>query len=88
MGSRQTNKKFIGRGEEREIFAQWLSDPAAPKVLYFHDALEEASKKGGVGKTKLLNKCRTMANGTAVLRSVVQTLSADRRPSYSRWTSF
>lgn len=48
---------FIGREKEIEIFTRWLSDPHAPWILYFYDQLEEADKKGGVGKTWLMRKC-------------------------------
>ena len=52
---------FIGRTEEIGLFTNWLADPTAPWILYFHDALEEEEKKGGVGKTWLLNKCEQVA---------------------------
>ncbi|HZO75235.1 MAG TPA: tetratricopeptide repeat protein [Ktedonobacteraceae bacterium] len=48
---------FIGREKELEIFTRWLADPHAPWIVYFYDQLEEADKKGGVGKTWLLHKC-------------------------------
>ncbi|HLG61220.1 MAG TPA: tetratricopeptide repeat protein [Ktedonosporobacter sp.] len=49
---------FIGREKELEIFTRWLTDPHAPWIVYFYDQLEEADKKGGVGKTWLLHKCK------------------------------
>ena len=50
---------FIGRYTEIDIFKQWFTDtnPDAPKILYFHDALEAKEKKGGAGKTWLLRQC-------------------------------
>lgn len=58
MQNLQTAERFIGRNNELKIFTQWLTDPHAPHILYFHDALEEPEKKGGIGKTWLLQKCQ------------------------------
>jgi tetratricopeptide (TPR) repeat protein len=52
---------FIGRNEELKVFTEWLADPRAPHILYFYDALEEPTKKGGIGKTWLLRKCQEIA---------------------------
>ena len=52
---------FIGRNKEIEIFKQWLQDPKAPWILYFHDAVQEKQREGGVGKTWLLRKCAMLA---------------------------
>jgi 5S rRNA maturation endonuclease (ribonuclease M5) len=48
---------FIGREHEIDIYEQWLTDPNAPRILYFYDAAPEPDKKGGVGKTRLLQEC-------------------------------
>lgn len=55
------NEEFIGRTKEIDIFTSWLGDADAP-ILYFHDALKEIGKKGGIGKTWLLNKCVSIVN--------------------------
>ncbi len=47
---------FVGRHEELDRFMDWLDDPQAPWILYIHDATEEISSKGGIGKTWLLRK--------------------------------
>ena len=54
---------FIGRGYEQALFREWLAaaEPEAPQILFFHDATNVPEKKGGVGKTWLLNKCATLA---------------------------
>ena len=57
----QTTGHFIGRGNEIKIFKQWLFNDRMPHALYFYDELEEKSKKGGIGKTSLLNKFRDIA---------------------------
>lgn len=62
MLDQQTTDDFIGRKREIDIFTSWLGDPNAPWILYFHDALEEEKKKGGVGKTWLLRKCASIAS--------------------------
>jgi tetratricopeptide (TPR) repeat protein len=56
MHNLQAGDHFIGRSNELNIFKQWLADPDARRILYFHDALKGREKKGGVGKTWLLNK--------------------------------
>ena len=56
MAIQSFNEKFIGRSKEIDFFTSWLDDADAP-ILYFHDALKETDKKGGIGKTWLLNKC-------------------------------
>jgi len=57
MYQQEHMSNFIGRAEEIKMFASWLADPNAPRILYIHDKAEEAEKKGGVGKTWLLRKC-------------------------------
>lgn len=47
---------FIGRRVEIATFRKWFADPQAPWLLYIHDTAEEIDKKGGVGKTSLLQK--------------------------------
>jgi tetratricopeptide (TPR) repeat protein len=58
MQNVQDIENFIGRSEELKVFTEWLADPHAAHVLYFYDALEEPTKKGGIGKTWLLKKCQ------------------------------
>ncbi|HWS83335.1 MAG TPA: hypothetical protein VN207_03665, partial [Ktedonobacteraceae bacterium] len=38
-----------------------MIDTEAPWILHFYDALEEKSKKGGIGKTWLLRQCAMLA---------------------------
>lgn len=61
MQNLQVADHFIGRDNELKIFAQWLADEHAPRILYFYDAIEAPEKKGGVGKTWLLRKCQDIA---------------------------
>jgi tetratricopeptide (TPR) repeat protein len=49
--------KFIGRRDQINTYEQWLTTANAPGILYFHDAAPEPDKKGGVGKTRLLQEC-------------------------------
>ncbi len=56
-----TADNFIGRQDEIALFKQWLTTPTSPWILYFHDALEDEGKKGGVGKTWLLRRCAMLA---------------------------
>ena len=60
MYKQQHTDHFIGRTQEIETFTAWLIDPNSPWILYIHDAVEEADKKGGVGKTWLLRRCAEM----------------------------
>ncbi len=55
--------RFIGREKEIDLFRQWLTnkDPVAPWIFYIHDALEKREKKGGVGKTWLLEQFASLA---------------------------
>ncbi len=48
--------EFIGREQEIAFLTEWLADENAPSIVYFHDALEEKEKKGGIGKTWLLRR--------------------------------
>ncbi|HEY4033719.1 MAG TPA: tetratricopeptide repeat protein [Ktedonobacteraceae bacterium] len=61
MLSQEIISNFIGRSRELKIFKQWLTDSDAPWILYFYDAIEEKSKKGGIGKTWLLKQCAMLA---------------------------
>ena len=61
MQNLQDIDHFIGRNKELKVFTEWLADPHAPRILYFYDALEEPTKKGGIGKTWLLGKCQEIA---------------------------
>lgn len=63
MLDEQIVTKFIGHRQELDLFEQWLtsSDPDSPWILFFHDATDIPSQKGGVGKTWLLRKCALMA---------------------------
>jgi tetratricopeptide (TPR) repeat protein len=63
MEDTQIEQNFIGHEREIEIFKQWLTatDPDAPWILFFYDALDEPEQKGGVGKTWLLRKCAMLA---------------------------
>ena len=58
MQNLQTAHHFIGRDNELNLFKKWLVDDQAPHVLYFHDAVKEQDKKGGIGKTWLLRQCQ------------------------------
>jgi tetratricopeptide (TPR) repeat protein len=53
-------ERFIGRAHELDIFQRWLVNEQSSQVLYFYDAAEEANKKGGVGKTYLIRKCKEL----------------------------
>ncbi|QBD79923.1 tetratricopeptide repeat protein [Ktedonosporobacter rubrisoli] len=55
------DEDFIGRGQEIAFFDEWLNSQEAPAIVYFHDALEEAEKKGGIGKTWLLRRLYQLA---------------------------
>jgi hypothetical protein len=57
MYSQPTINRFIGREKEVAYFRDWLNNPHAPRILYFHDAAEEPDRKGGIGKTFLLRYC-------------------------------
>jgi tetratricopeptide (TPR) repeat protein len=63
---KEITEYFIGREKELAIFRAWLRNnaPEAPWILYFHDALEQPEKKGGVGKTSLLQQCAKLARDT------------------------
>ena len=63
MQSQHIAQYFIGRERELDIFREWLLTPSseAPWILYFYDALQLAEKKGGVGKTWLLQQCEKLA---------------------------
>src|SRR5262245_1345218 len=58
---KQVADRFIGRTHELHTFRNWLKDARAPRILYIHDATEEVDKKGGVGKTRLLQECAETA---------------------------
>jgi len=62
MLNQQNSNEFIGRKREIGIYEDWLADPTSPWILYFHDALREQDKKGGIGKTWLLRKCIELTN--------------------------
>jgi tetratricopeptide (TPR) repeat protein len=49
-------EEFIGRKREIDFLSQWLTDANVPSIVYVHDALEEQEKKGGIGKTLLLDR--------------------------------
>lgn len=53
----RTTEKFVGREQEIKIFTEWLTDACGPWLLFFHDALEDGERKGGIGKTMLLKQC-------------------------------
>jgi tetratricopeptide (TPR) repeat protein len=57
----QVENSFIGHEEELKIFRDWLDStgPQEPSILFFYDSSEE--RKGGIGKTWLLNKCSQQA---------------------------
>src|ERR1019366_8168133 len=61
MQNLQATNHFIGRNKELNLFKKWLAADQTPHILYFYDALAEKDKKGGIGKTWLLNKCREIA---------------------------
>lgn len=56
MSIEPITEEFIGREQEIDYFTHWLTDSSAPSVIFLHDALEEPWKKGGIGKTWLLNR--------------------------------
>jgi tetratricopeptide (TPR) repeat protein len=49
-------EEFIGREREIEFLSKWLADADAPSIVYVHDELEAQEKKGGIGKTLLLDR--------------------------------
>lgn len=49
--------QFIGRDKELDLYRQWLKDPNAHGILYFYDVDSDPEKKGGIGKTWLLQRC-------------------------------
>lgn len=57
MDTLYVTDRFIGRAKEVQEFQRWLNDPESPWILYLYDALEEETRKGGVGKTWLLHRC-------------------------------
>src|SRR5258708_3299753 len=61
MWTQPITKDFIDRDEELDAFTRWLGDPNAPKIIYIYDAADEKNKKGGIGKTWLLNKYIALA---------------------------
>src|SRR5258708_9233036 len=61
MWTQLITKDFIDRDGELDIFMRWLEDPNAAKIIYIYDATDEKNKKGGIGKTWLLNKYITLA---------------------------
>ncbi|HEU5230701.1 MAG TPA: tetratricopeptide repeat protein, partial [Ktedonobacteraceae bacterium] len=71
MYKQQHVDHFIGRTQEIDTFTHWLADPSAPWILYIHDALEEADKKGGVGKTRLIRRCADLTRQTNPYMAVV-----------------
>ena len=60
MVTKPTAEEFIGRDEEITFFREWLHYHDVSPIVYFHDALEEQEKKGGIGKTWLLHKLLTL----------------------------
>ncbi len=48
---------FIGRKRELEIYRSWLVNMWDRRILYFYDHEPDEQKKGGVGKTRLLEQC-------------------------------
>lgn len=56
LEKRWNTETFIGRSAEIATFKSWFADPQSPWILYIHDAAEEIEKKGGVGKTLLMQK--------------------------------
>jgi tetratricopeptide (TPR) repeat protein len=63
QNQQNVTQPFIGRERELAIFREWLLNPSveAPWILYFYDALKQVEKKGGVGKTRLLQQCEKLA---------------------------
>src|SRR5690349_10675728 len=61
MLSQQRSERFIGRVHELEIYERWLNDPTQPWILSFYD---QATKKGGIGKTWLLRECAAYTRAT------------------------
>ena len=51
---------FIGRESEIARYKDWLNDPKERRILYFHDAFADDAKKGGIGKTWLLQQCKEL----------------------------
>ncbi len=62
METQEKSSNFIGRKQETELFTQWLQQPDAPWILYFHDKTQNPEKKGGIGKTWLLRQCAKAAS--------------------------
>src|SRR5436305_3152563 len=61
MEMQQTIDAFIGRTNEIDTFSDWLTNPEAPWILYIHDATDDTSQKGGIGKTWLLRRYAKLA---------------------------
>jgi tetratricopeptide (TPR) repeat protein len=47
---------FVGRENEISLYRNWLSYSTEPRILYVYDAFSEDKRKGGIGKTWLLQK--------------------------------
>ncbi len=57
MQSQKISDLFVGRTEEIALFEKWLADDQSPiSLLYLHDEAKEPEKKGGIGKTWLLQE--------------------------------
>lgn len=50
------NENFIGRTKELSQLMRWLENTNGSRIFYLYDALEDPTKKGGIGKTWLLRK--------------------------------
>ncbi|MBO0796559.1 MAG: hypothetical protein J2P36_37200, partial [Ktedonobacteraceae bacterium] len=72
MHRQRSNAIFVGRTRETDIFMRWLADDNAPWILYFHDAVEDKEKRGGVGKTWLLRECARRARAAYPDLAIVQ----------------
>jgi tetratricopeptide (TPR) repeat protein len=96
--------KFIGREREIAIFEQWLEKIHTTRsILYFHDAASEPEKKGGIGKTRLLERCIEIAkakNEKLIIvrvdffqiidrdgRTIVERVYDELKAAYSDWWS-
>ena len=80
MFETQSSENFIGHEQELELFKQWFvnTDPDAPWILFFYDALEDPQQKGGVGKTWLLRKCASLVEAKTAVAMIDFFSVADR----------
>jgi tetratricopeptide (TPR) repeat protein len=71
MYKQPTINRFIGREKEVADFRNWLDDPHAPPILYFHDATEEPERTGQTfPDTYQIPFIRFFEQSTAIVKSL------------------